>query len=116
VNFPEDMNCTSDKTMTVFAALAHMHKLGTHVTLSNATTNAVIYDANWLFDVQPTFPLALNVNPGDKFKLECQYENNGTTPVTYGESSNDELCGFIFYYTKYDGALDGCVQSTTGNP
>lgn len=109
-NFPEDMTCQSDKTMTVFAGFAHMHKHGTHITLTNTATNAKVYDADWKFDIQPTVPLSLTVNPGDNFKLECQYNNTGTDPITYGESSDNEMCGFIFYYTKFD-ALDGCVQN-----
>lgn len=108
-NFPEDMNCTSDKSMKVFAGFGHMHKHGTHITVSNVGTGAMVYDADWKFDVQPTFPLDLQINPNDQFKLECQYQNDGTAPITYGESSDNEMCGFIFYYTKFD-VLDGCVQ------
>jgi hypothetical protein len=102
------MPCTPGKTMNVFALFGHMHRIGTHI---NVTRNGgeVLFDSGWNFDVQPTTTKQLTINPTDQLTLTCTYANTSSAHVTYGESTLNEMCAFIFYYTTFDG-LDGCIQ------
>jgi hypothetical protein len=106
--YQTSMNCQSGKTMSVFALFGHMHKIGTHI---NVTRNGgeVLFDSDWDFDVQPTTAKSLTINPSDQLTLTCTYANTTSTAVTYGESTFNEMCAFVFYYTSYEG-LDGCIQ------
>ena len=106
-NFEAKMDCKATKTMNVFAIFGHMHKTGQHITVNRGAET--IYDADWKFDVQPTTQKTFTVSPDDTLSLHCFYGNSTSSPIQYGESSNQEMCAFVLYYTPFDG-LDGCVQ------
>ena len=106
-HFEAKMDCKVTKAMDVFAVLGHMHKTGEHITVMRGTET--LYDADWTFDSQPTTPKTIKVAPNDTLSLHCFYANHGSSELKYGESSNDEMCAFVLYYTPFDG-LDGCVQ------
>jgi len=103
--FQESMPCTIDKPLNIFAYFGHMHRLGTHLSITR--NGSPFLDEDWNFDVQPTTAKALTLNPNDKLQLTCTYTNTTTNPVTFGESTKNEMCVAVFYYTKFDG-LDGC--------
>jgi hypothetical protein len=107
VGYQESMPCQVDKTMNVFAYFGHMHRIGTHLNLTD--NGETLVDEGWNFDVQPTTSKTMLIKPNDMLKLTCSYTNTGTTPVVYGEDTSNEMCAFVFYYTNYTG-LDGCVQ------
>jgi hypothetical protein len=102
------MHCTADKTLDVFALFGHMHRLGTHIQLLR-NGGDVLYDAPWTFDLQPITPATMTIQRGDDLALACTYFNSTPQTVTYGESTANEMCTLVFYYTPFD-MLDGCVQ------
>jgi len=106
-SYQETMNCTADIDLDVFAVLGHEHKLGTHINVQKNAAN--VYDAPWNFDMQPTTEMVTTVKKGDALKLTCTYDNTTSAAVTWGESTYNEMCAFVFYYTPYAG-LDGCQQ------
>ena len=106
-NFEAKMDCKATKPMNVFAIFGHMHKTGQHLTLNRGSET--IYDADWKFDLQPTTQKTMTVAPDDTLSLHCFYGNNTASDIKYGESSNQEMCAFVLYYTPFDG-LNGCVQ------
>jgi len=101
------MTCKSPRDMNVFATLGHMHKMGKHLSVSK--NDAVVFEQVWNFDDQPITPLDLTVAKDDVLGLECTHHNTLSKDVTYGESSDNEMCATVFYYTPYDN-LDGCVN------
>jgi hypothetical protein len=104
------MTCVSDKMLHVFGVFGHMHKLGTHLRLSQgAASSAVLYDRSWTFDTQPIVMATFDVENGEMLTLDCTHDNTGDMPVAYGESTNDEMCSAVLYYTPYQ-SLDGCIQ------
>jgi hypothetical protein len=91
-------SCTITATeVNVVSFQPHMHQLGTHlkytVTPSAGSPN-VIYDRDYTFDGQEHImidpPLALHAN--DQVRIDCTYNNTTANTVTFGESSNDEMC------------------------
>ena len=106
--FQQSMSCKTGKPLDVFAYFGHMHRIGTHMTLTRNGSEMLV-DQGWNFDVQPTTLKNMTISPTDNLKLTCTYTNTSAKAVVYGESTYNEMCAFVFYYTKYSG-LDGCVQ------
>lgn len=102
------MSCQSGKEMHVFSVLGHMHKLGK--TLNLAQNGQVAFTEPWNFNEQPTTPFEMLIEPTDELRLTCTHDNPYDHTVTYGESSDTEMCAFVFYYTPYD-QLGGCVNA-----
>lgn len=99
-------------TLNVFAVWPHMHQSGTHFTIeANLGGSPVeIWDQPWDFGDQPLarFDPPLTVKSGDTVDTTCTYDNPDLdNPITYGESSNQEMCfDFFFYYPAlYSGPL-----------
>jgi len=97
--------------MDVFAVLGHMHQLGKNIDVSRGAQpgDEMLYQAAWNFDDQPTVPKSLKIKTGDNIHLRCTYDNPGAMDVTYGESSFQEMCAFVFYYTPFK-LVNGCTQ------
>jgi hypothetical protein len=111
-DFEQAMSCPAvGREMNVFAVFGHMHTLGKHIEASRGASpgDEILYEADWLFDDQPTIPANFQIKPTDNIHIRCWYDNPTTHTLTYGENTSDEMCSFVFYYTPYE-ALDGCVS------
>jgi hypothetical protein len=106
------MNCSIDRDLNVFAVLGHMHKRGVHLELSRGAMPGVetLYQEDWNFDLQPVTPAAFTVNKMDNLFLRCTHENSGDTALGYGESSDTEMCAMIMYYAPAS-PVDGCIKT-----
>jgi hypothetical protein len=52
----------------------------------------------------------LQVLPGETVSLECEYQNDLNTTVTFGDTTKDEMCNvFGFYYPSTDGKMWNCL-------
>jgi hypothetical protein len=104
------MTCSPRRDMDVFAILGHMHKYGQRLDLfrTGAAGNEPLFSQVWNFDEQPTTPVSLQFAQSDELLLECSHGNPTSNPIGYGESSDNEMCAIVFYYTPYD-ELGGCV-------
>jgi hypothetical protein len=105
--------CHTGKEMDVFAVFPHMHKLGTKLdmkyTAAGSDEQTMLYQIDpWQFGNQPMVPLTKHIGADDSLDMSCTYKNNLDHDVTYGESSDNEMCYFIMFYTPFDG-LDGCI-------
>jgi hypothetical protein len=69
----------------------------------------MLYEDTWAFDDQPTTPKKFHIAANDPLALKCSYDNDGDAALVYGESSNEEMCSFVFYYTPYK-SLNGCLK------
>jgi hypothetical protein len=92
--------CTIAATQQIFALFPHMHQWGTHfkTTLTVAGTDQVLHDADYTFehqDVESFTPITLNA--GDKITTTCSWNNTTAGTITYGESSDTEMCYSIMY-------------------
>ena len=106
------MNCTPDHDLDVFAVLGHMHKRGKTLDVSRGASAGadMLFEESWNFEEQPLTPVTMHVTAGDQLHLRCTHANNTSAQVGYGESSDDEMCSFVFYYAPASFQLDGCIQ------
>jgi Copper type II ascorbate-dependent monooxygenase, C-terminal domain len=93
--------CTIPLDMNMIRASSHMHRHGTNFT---ATVNGdSVYDTTaWSDPVPAEFAPPKVFQTGDPLYFACTFDNNGTTPLTFGESAlTNEMCIFTasFYPT-----------------
>lgn len=87
----------------VFALSQHMHKLGTHmksVVQRAGSPDIVLQDIPYDFEKQEFHhtPSLVELRPGDKLVTHCTYDNTTGAAVSFGESSDDEMCFTDLYY------------------
>ena len=103
--------------VNIFAIWPHMHQYGTWFTIEGTVegVTSTWWDEPWDFSDQPLRVLdtPIVVGSGDVIDTVCSYTNpDQDTPITYGESSFQEMCfDFFFYYPSlYEGALP-CITN-----
>jgi hypothetical protein len=110
VNSP---HCQLARQYDVFAVQPHMHQLGTRIDFTTSGSEATMQTAYkrdpWVFGAQPIDPVRLTLKAGDFVGASCTYDNSTGAAVAYGESSKNEMCYFVLFYTQFD-HLDGCVN------
>jgi Copper type II ascorbate-dependent monooxygenase, C-terminal domain len=105
-------NVTS-QPIQVFAMSQHMHKLGRHLktVVRRGGTDIMLQDVPYNFEqqsfqlVQPTIEL----RPGDVLTTYCSYDNQTGAAVSFGDSSNDEMCFSDLFYYPAQGANFVCT-------
>ncbi len=107
--------CTFQKDATLFTYWPHMHQHATHqkVTLTQGGVATAIHDADFDFREQKNYPLTpmIDIHAGDSLRTDCTYTNNGTTTVTFGDSSTAEMCFTGLYrYPKQAFSLFDCTE------
>lgn len=105
--------CNLPLNMNVFAAQPHMHYLGTKLELELGTSDAtkqVVYGRDpWQFGGQPIDNWVSSMTTGQFAKVTCTYDNTTDHDVMYGESTTNEMCYLVLFYTPFD-RLNGCVN------
>lgn len=92
--------CKLTDDQTAFAIFPHMHQFGRHITTTFTVGGApmVIHDGAYDFEEQPQLPIGpIALHAGDLIKTECTYDNTTNKPITFGESSDTEMCFSIVY-------------------
>lgn len=103
--------------LNVFAVWPHMHQSGTWFKIEGTFDGVgqTLWDAGWNFGDQPLSRLEtpLKVGPGDTITTTCTYTNEDpVNPITYGESSNQEMCfDFFFYYPAIATQTVPCITN-----
>jgi hypothetical protein len=92
--------CTIGTSQTLFALFPHMHQWGVHfkTVLNVAGTDMTLHDDDYTFehqDVESFTPIA--VSPGDTITTSCTYNNTTGANISYGESTDTEMCYSIMY-------------------
>lgn len=95
--------CTLPGDITIFAAIPHMHQLGTHMMTRGLPVGGEalpILDQDYSFDQQTvkSFDTPLHLKQGDTIEVNCTYDNPGDTTIAFGQSSNAEMCYTGFYW------------------
>ena len=109
--------CTVGLDYSVVALWPHMHQYGVHqkyeITRVGTTAPTAIIDAPFSFESQGYFPQAtpLELHQGDRIRTTCTYINDGADWVSFGDSSNAEMCFTGMYrYPAGGGILLECVE------
>jgi hypothetical protein len=117
-NVPVTGGCTSNRNFTMFALWPHMHKLANHskFELIHGGNPEILHDAPYTFNEQAYYKKSpeIQVQSGDEIKVTCTYLNNTGSTVTFGDSSNNEMCFTGMY--RYPAANAGLFECTTFNP
>lgn len=102
----------SNAPIQVFALSQHMHKLGTHmksVITRSGSPDIVLQDIPYDFESQAFHTTDLvELQPNDTLTTYCSYDNTTGATVSFGESSNDEMCFTDLYYYPARGASYIC--------
>jgi len=112
IDYQVSEQCTAGRDRHVFAVFPHMHKLGTKmdVTVTKAGVTTPFYSIDpYEFGNQPIAPLDAPLSATDSIEVTCHWDNTTAADVTYGESTNNEMCYFVTFYYPYD-HLDGCIN------
>jgi hypothetical protein len=86
----------------------HMHKLGTHmksVVMRAGGSQDVMYDGDFSFSFQVLHDTPVTLQAGDTVATTCTYQNTTDGTVTFGQSTDKEMC-FNFTYAWPAHALD----------
>jgi hypothetical protein len=94
-------------TIHAFAALPHMHQLGTSIsTTMIPASGAPPIDLGsvpyWNFADQQWFRYEpVEIRPGDRIETRCVWTNPGASSVRFGEGTLDEMCySFTMFWPK----------------
>jgi hypothetical protein len=94
-----------------FAITGHTHQWGTNVTVASATgengDDTSLYDVEgWQWSEPATVMMdpPIEIPDGGGFRFTCNWQNQSSETVGFGESANDEMCFFWAYYYPSKGA------------
>ncbi len=106
-------DCKPESDVHIFAAFPHMHTLGTTLTFATGPDEKSLTPrfqvSPWDFDKQAIVPLDLVIKAGELTRVTCTYFNDRDTEVTFGESTENEMCFFTTFVSPWKG-LDGCID------
>jgi hypothetical protein len=100
--------CVVKVTEPVFllSSSAHAHQKATHMKFTHQRGDkvTVLHDAPFNFEEQTSEPIKdgpLELKTGDVIKTTCSFKNTTNRRVTFGESTEDEMCfNFAAYYPR----------------
>jgi hypothetical protein len=97
----------------VFTLWPHMHQFATHhkfVATPTGGAPQVLLDTDYQFAEQLNYPMSDTFIPaGTRVDTTCTFVNNGTETVTFGDSSNQEMCFTGLYKYPAGGNLFQCA-------
>ena len=101
--------CTLPRDWHVFAMWPHMHQHAIHhrVTLDGTR---VLLDDHFEFGEQKNYPMDVLLPAGSRLDTVCTYVNNTGVPLTFGDSSNQEMCFTGMYRWPAGGTLFDCAN------
>jgi hypothetical protein len=110
-------NCTINSTQTIFALFPHMHQLGQHFKteiLHSGGATETLYDEDYDFEQQPFLAFTpMQLSAGDKIRTTCTWMNTTGSPVSFGQSSTQEMCfSILLRYPRINAGngLPACPQ------
>ena len=95
---PSDVTaqCTMAADVTLISVFPHMHMLGTHMRIeANRAVGGtlLLHDQAYNFDNQINYDVGLvELSQGDTVNVTCSYNNTTGQPVSFGDSSLQEMC------------------------
>lgn len=105
--------CNAPTDWHVFALWPHMHKIGMHqsVIVTHSGTPATMLDTPFSFSEQKNYPMSETIfHQGDSIQTTCTYVNTTGSTVTFGDSTNDEMCFTGIYKYPAGSNVYSCVN------
>ena len=119
-DFPVDANCTVTGDWQIIGVAPHMHNLGTRFATSATVSGAdacLMQIPRWDFNWQGGYNLQkpVTLKAGDRIATHCTYNNNTALPVSFGESTGNEMCfGFLTVIAAAQPTFVAPVNVVTG--
>lgn len=111
--------CDVKEDVHLLAAFPHMHLLGKRLTFHVARAGgdfSQVFERNpYDFDDQHMESLDLSLSAGDRTRVNCEYENPYDHEITFGESTNNEMCFFVGFAADRD-KISGCMTRPATTP
>lgn len=97
--------CTVPYDVEVIGLMSHFHERGTHFQVNrfaDGATQEVLYeDTDWAHPKYQVYPEPISLKAGDGLTWTCTWFNNTDANVSFGQTSNDEMCiTFALAYPK----------------
>lgn len=103
--------CTITKAYSLFALWPHMHKLATHQKIELLRGNdppVILHDMPYDFEEQKYWLQSpeIQLQPQDRIRVTCKYNNTTMGQVGFGDSSDEEMCfGGMYRYPASNSIL-----------
>jgi hypothetical protein len=105
--------CTFDNPSKVISVWPHMHQLGTHMKVFHEAGGGddKLHDKPYSFEEQVNYKITpVDVAAGEKIRVECTWNNTTGQTVTFGDSSEAEMCFAGLYRYPKDGSNLFCTD------
>jgi len=105
--------CTANASYSLFAVWPHMHQYATKQKVEHirSGTTTVLHDRAYSFEEQNYYvqnPI-FQVQQGDQIRVTCTYNNTSGGRITFGDSSNQEMCfAGLYRYPAQGGNIFSC--------
>jgi hypothetical protein len=113
-------SCTigGSQSIHAFSIAPHAHQTASHLKTEFEIGGVVTtpYDLPYSFDEQvgQLLPQEVELQPGDKVTTTCTYTNPTGQPITFGESSDSEMCFSAVYYWPAQNHVPYCADDYGG--
>ena len=114
--YPVTGGCDVQTPYTLFAVWPHMHKLAVHQKvelLRGDEEPMILHDKDYTFLEQSYYLKSpeVQVQAGDKIQVTCDYVNTTGHLVTFGDSSDQEMCfAGLYRYPAQNAGLFQCTD------
>ena len=105
--------CKLDSDSTLFGVFPHMHKLGSRMTGTalHGDQQIVFHDAPYNFEEQLNYSITpLQLSRGDSIQYTCGFTNPTGETVTFGDSTDKEMCVLGVYRYPATGTVSLCID------
>jgi len=99
-------DCTFQNAATIMTVWPHMHQYGTNMRVDvnrSGGGSEMIHNEPYAFAEQKNYPKTpmIQMNAGDKVHVTCTYMNTSGSTISFGDSSDDEMCfAGLYRYPK----------------
>jgi hypothetical protein len=121
-NLPVVSNCrpnVTDKPIHIIKVWPHMHKLGRHMKADIHRADGAVdplFNVDFSFDSQWGYDTPAILKAGDYITTTCVYDNDTPNTVTFGESTESEMCyNFTYAYPARALVTFGLMSTACNN-
>ena len=117
--YSEWTRCIMNEDVEVIFLASHTHKLGIefNIRLFDGTESGEVFYTNddWHNPKIVKYDTPITVPAGTGFEYSCTWKNPNDFPITYGLTSEDEMCNLTYIHTPYSmSAKCDVVESSDG--
>ena len=109
--------CVFNEDVEVLFLASHQHGMGSRFTIApfdGESTGEMVFDnPDWESPMITQYDPPLVVPAGQGFEWTCHWENNTDKTVTYGSTSEDEMCNLSIVFTPFSMSAECEVVQTS---